>query len=106
MPVKYPNAKQFKRELDGDRLERLYLFLGEEEGEKDKCINRIMVMAFNDPFERSHASCRFHMENDEFMTAADFVLSPSMFSSLRVCVIYNIDALRATAAARFRELVN
>ncbi|HOD14530.1 MAG TPA: DNA polymerase III subunit delta [Spirochaetota bacterium] len=106
MPVKYPNAKQFKRELDGDRLERLYLFLGEEEGEKDKCINRIMVMAFNDPFERSHASCRFHMENDEFMTAADFVLSPSMFSSRRVCVMYNIDALRAPAAARFRELVN
>ena len=105
MPVKYPNAKQFKRELDGDRLERLYLFLGEEEGEKDKSINRIMVMAFSDPFERSHATGRFHMENDEFLAAADFALSPSMFASRRVCVLYNIDALRAPAANRFQELV-
>lgn len=106
MTAKYPSAKQFKRELDADRLERLYLFLGEEEGEKDKCINRIMVMAFSDPSERSHASCRFHMENDEFMTAADFALSPSMFSARRVCVMYNIDALRAPAAARFQELID
>jgi DNA polymerase III delta subunit len=106
MQVKYPNAKQFKRELDGDRLEHLYLFLGEEEGEKDKCINRIMVMAFSDPSERSHASSRFHMESDEFMTAADFALSPSMFSSRRVCVMYNIDALRTPVTTRFLELVN
>jgi DNA polymerase III subunit delta len=94
MPEKYPNAKQFKRELDGDRLEQRYLFLGEEDGEKEKCINRICVMAFNDPGERAGGTGRFHIENeDEFLNAVDFALSPPLFSSRRVCVMYNIDGL-------------
>ena len=87
MPTKYQNAKQFKRELDDDRLERMYLFLGEEEGEKDKCINRILVMAFDDQSERAHSTGRFHVENDEFMKAAEFILSPPLFTSRRVCVM-------------------
>ncbi len=91
--VRYPNAKQFKRELDGDRLEGRYLFLGEEEGEKDKCVNRIIVMAFNDPVERGYATGRFHVENGDYMAAAEFALSPPMFSSRRVCIMYNIDGL-------------
>ncbi len=106
MTTRYPNAKQFKRELDGDRLERRYLFLGEEEGDKDKIINRIMVMAFDDPGERSHAAGRFHVENDEFLAGAEFILSTPLFSTKRVCVMYNIDSL---AAARhggvFQEMV-
>ncbi len=106
MTAKYPNAKQFKRELDGDRLEQRYLFLGEEEGEKDKCINRIMVMAFDDPAERALATGRFHMENDEFMSGADFILSTPLFSSRRVCVLYNIDSLPSGKLGRpFRDMV-
>jgi DNA polymerase III subunit delta len=105
MPVKYPNAKQFKRDLDSDRLERMYLFLGEEEGEKDKCINRIIVMAFNDPAERVHATGRFHIENDEFLNAADFALSPSMFSSRRLCVMYNMDGMAAKHGALFQDMM-
>lgn len=107
MPEKYPNAKQFKRELDGDRLEERYLFLGEEEGEKDKCITRICVMAFNDPNERAGGTARFHVENgDEFMNAVDFALSPPMFSARRVCVMYNIDALTAAKQGElFQHLV-
>jgi DNA polymerase III subunit delta len=105
MTTKYPNAKQFKRELDGDRLEQRYLFLGEEEGEKDKCINRIMVMAFDDPGERSHASGRYHIENDEFLNGADFILSTPLFSSKRVCVMYNIDSLASARQGSFQEMV-
>ncbi len=105
MTVKYPNAKQFKRELDGDRLEQRYLFLGEEEGEKDKCINRIMVMAFDDPGKRAHAAGRYHIENDEFLNGADFILSTSLFSSRRVCVMYNIDSLAAGKQGAFLEMV-
>lgn len=105
MPEKYPNAKQFKRELDGDRLEQRYLFLGEEVGEKDKCINRICVMAFNDPNERAGGTGRFHIENDEFMNAVDFALSPPMFSARRVCVMYNIDALTAKQGELFQDLL-
>ncbi|MBN2161002.1 MAG: DNA polymerase III subunit delta [Spirochaetes bacterium] len=106
MTVKYPNAGQFKRELDSDRLERIYLFLGEEEGEKDKAINRITVMAFSDPNERSLATGRFHIENDDFMAAADFALSPPLFSSRRICIMYNIDSLPyARHKAVFQDLV-
>lgn len=106
MMAKYPNAKQFKRELDGDRLEQLYLFLGEEEGDKDKCINRIMVMAFSDPGERAHATGRFHIENDEFMSAADFILSTPLFSSKRLCVMYNIESLNAgKSGGIFQDMV-
>jgi DNA polymerase III subunit delta len=105
MPVKYPNAKQFKRELDGDRLERRYLFLGEEEGEKDKCINRITVMAFGDPTERAQATGRFHIENDEFVNAVDFALSPPMFTARRLCIMYNIDSLsQSKHGALFNDL--
>jgi DNA polymerase III delta subunit len=106
MPVKYPNSKQFKRELDSDQLEQGYLFLGEEEGEKDKCINRIIVMAFKDQSERARATGRFHIESDEFMSAAQFALSPSLFSERRVCVMNNIDSLAyAKHGAVFQELV-
>ncbi len=91
--VRYPNAKQFRRELDGDRLEGRYLFLGEEEGEKEKCVNRIIVMAFDDPAERAHATGRFHVENGDFPAAVDFALSPPMFSSRRVCVMYHVESL-------------
>jgi DNA polymerase III delta subunit len=106
MPVKYPNSKQFKRELDSDHLEQGYLFLGEEEGEKDKCINRIIVMAFKDPGERARATGRFHIENDDFMSAAQFALSPSLFSARRVCVMYNIETLAyAKHSAVFQDLV-
>lgn len=93
---RYQNAKQFKRELDENRLEACYLFLGEEEGEKEKCINRIILMAFDDPADRAQAAARFHVENGEFMQAADFALSPPLFSSRRVCVMYRIDALPQT----------
>jgi DNA polymerase-3 subunit delta len=107
MPVKYPNSKQFKRELDSDQLVQGYLFLGEEEGEKDKCINRIMVMAFKDQVERARATGRFHIENDEFISAVQFALSPSLFSARRVCVMYNIDSLaHGKYGAVFQDLIH
>ena len=62
-------------------------------------------MAFDDPAERSLAAGRFHIENEEFMAAADFALSPSMFSSRRVCVMYNIDGLQqGKFGAVFRDM--
>ncbi len=106
MALKYPNTKQLKQELDGEKLAARYLFLGEEEGEKDKFISRIMKMVFPDERERSAASARYHIENDEFLSAVDFALSPSMFSSRRVCVMYNIDSLQVSKhGAMFSELI-
>ena len=106
MGLKYPNTKQFKQELDGDRLENRYLFLGEEEGEKDKYIKRIIGMAVAEEGERQNATGRFHIENDEFLSGSDFALSPTMFSSRRMCVMYNINTLQFNKnSAVFHDLV-
>ena len=106
MAVKYPNSKQFRRELDDERLERRYLFLGEEEGEKEKFIERICRIAIEKPLERKNSTGRYHVDNDEFMAAADFALSPSMFSSRRICVMYGIDSLSAGShGAVLHELI-
>ena len=39
---KYPTSKQLERDLNTNRLENIYLFLGEEEGEKEKIIKKII----------------------------------------------------------------
>jgi DNA polymerase-3 subunit delta len=96
MALKYQNAKHFKLELDKKKLALRYLFLGEEEGEKDKFIGRIINMMLPEDLERAHSTARFHIENDEFAAAADFALSPTMFSSRRICVMYNIERLQFT----------
>ena len=94
MTARYPNSKQFKKDLDNNRLENVYLFLGEEAGEKDKFISRILDLVFKDANERGNSTGRFHVENDEFMPGADFALSSSMFYSSKVCILYNIESLK------------
>ena len=91
---KFINSKQFKKELESSGIPgRRYLFLGEEEGEKDKFINMMTGMILPDSAERGLSLSRFHIENNEFMEAASFALSSSMFSPGRICVLYNINQL-------------
>ena len=99
-PVKYPNAKKLKSDLAKKELHRCYLFLGEEEGEKDKCISMISSILFSDQGDASNYTRRFHCENNELMEAADFALSSSMFSSRKLCIMYNIDGVRASKESR------
>lgn len=107
MAIKYPNSKQFKRELDDERLDGRYLFLGEEEGEKEKFVERICRIAIEKPLERKNSTGRYHVDNDEFMAAADFALSPSMFYSRRICIMYCIDALPVNRhGALFLEMMD
>lgn len=105
---KFINSKQFKKELSMGKPEQKYLFLGEEEGEKDKVITEIVDMILSDPVEKGLSSSRFHVENNEFMDAASFALSSSMFSSGRVCVIYNINQLSRDKNLKevFNELID
>ncbi|MDR3237792.1 MAG: hypothetical protein LBT84_04735, partial [Spirochaetia bacterium] len=93
--VKYPNAKVLKAELAKKKINRMYLFLGEEEGDKDKCIAEISSILFNESNYAAESIGRFHCENGEIMEAAGFALSSSMFSNTKLCVLYNIDAIPA-----------
>lgn len=92
--VKYPNSKYFKKELEKKKLDNIYLFLGEEEGEKDKFINIILDLVFQNDPERQNSTGHFHLENEELKSAADFALSQSMFSKNRVCIMRNIDSIK------------
>jgi len=102
---KYPNSKQFIKELNKGLSGSAYLFLGEEEGEKDKVINRMLEIVFGDSPDRHNNTGRFHITDEknsyeQFIQAADFAMTGSMFSDKRVCIIRNIDLLKQSDASK------
>ena len=90
------NSKQLRNELGNNKLERIYLFTGEEEGEKEKIINTILGMVFTDEADRKNSVGRFHLEDNEFLKAADFALSQSIFAATSVCLMLNLEHLEQT----------
>jgi DNA polymerase III delta subunit len=92
---KYPNSKQLAGELNSGRVESIYLFLGEEEGEKEKIIEKITGMQLKGEDEKSYSKRRFHVETGEFQDAAEFAMSASMFSESKICIMLNIDSLKS-----------
>ncbi|MFH0975741.1 MAG: DNA polymerase III subunit delta [Spirochaetota bacterium] len=97
---KFPNSKQLAAEIKSGKLENMYLFLGEEEGEKEKIISRITDIAITGPDEKEYSARRFHLESGDFKDAAEFALSASMFSDNKVCVMLNINSLKAKSEDR------
>ncbi len=96
---KYPASKQFFTELHAGVKHKVFLLLGEEEGEKDKAVKLILDRVFGDSPDRGLNTGRFILSDDknareEFIAAADFVVGGSMFSSSRVCVIRNIQNVK------------
>ncbi len=94
------NSKQFKKELALKNLDKIYLFTGEEEGEKEKIINEIIKIIFNENTEKNNSIGRFHIENDELLEAADFAISQSMFSMKKICIMKNIDSVKQKKNAK------
>ncbi len=92
---KFQNSKQLAAELNSNKLESIYLFLGEEEGEKDKIISKIIDMRLKSQDEKNYSTRRFHLESGEFQDAAEFAMSASMFSESKVCVMLNVDSLKS-----------
>jgi DNA polymerase III delta subunit len=88
------NSKQFRRELSSVPPHGIYIFTGEEEGEKEKVIEVMIDKMLPDRNLRMYSAGRFHIENDELMDAADFALSGSMFSAKKICVLLNFDGLQ------------
>ncbi|MCL1865077.1 MAG: hypothetical protein FWF73_04625 [Spirochaetes bacterium] len=102
---KYQTSKQFNVELTKGSKDKIFLFIGEEEGEKDKIINSILNMKFNDEEERAQNCGRYYIGDDkdrmsEFVSAADFALAGSMFSNNRVCIIRNLDKIEVNDRAK------
>ena len=102
---KYPNSKQFIKELNKGLSGSIYLFLGEEEGEKDKVINTMLGIVFGDSPDRYNNTGRFHITDEknsyeQFIQAADFAMTGSMFSDKKVCIVRNIDLLKQSDASK------
>lgn len=93
--VKSPNSKQLLAQLEKGACDTVYLFLGEEESEKDKAAARIAEILFKGSPKEEQAISRFYVQNDEFMAGADFALASMMFSSKKVCIIKNINELKS-----------
>lgn len=92
---KFADSRQLLVELKNKKLRKIYLFLGEEDGEKEKIIRKITDMVIADEEEKNYSTGRFHMEYDEINQAIEFVSSGSMFSQTKVCVILNISSIKA-----------
>ena len=104
--TKYPNSNFLKAELTKKNLKTIYLFLGPEEGEKDKFIADISSILFkNNPLAKESTG-RFHCENGEINEAAGFALSSSMFSQTKLCVLYNIDTIASADKKTLEEIIN
>ncbi len=90
---KYPASRQLSAELDSGTLQKAYLLLGEEEGEKEKAITRIIGLYMSESDADGYSAGRYHIDMGEFMQAAEFAMSQSMFSDKKVCVMLNVDSL-------------
>lgn len=103
------NSKQLEKELNAGSLSRVYLFLGPEEGEKEKASKKISALLSTPGNEDDTVYARFHIENGEFMQAVDFSLTQSMFSSRKICVMSAIDTLpsnNSSVTSLFQELIS
>lgn len=98
--------KALDADLAKNSLNNIYLFLGEEEGEKEKYIDKIKNIIFNNSAS-DNSWAIFHIENDEFKDAVNFTLSQSMFSEKNLCLMLNIDSIKNTKenTALFQDLI-
>jgi len=95
MAIKHANSKQLKIELSKKIFNNIYLFLGEEEGDKDKIIDIITNHYFTNQEDRRNYTGRYNFENNEdFLSGVDFTLSSSMFSNHKVSILKNIDSVK------------
>ena len=107
--VKYPTSKQLSKELEKNKLENIYIFLGEEDGEKEKIIEKILEIIFKDNKDKKNHIGKFNIyNNDDLISAADFALSGSMFSSEKACIIKNINNIKSADSSKlvFNDLIS
>jgi len=98
--AKQINAKDLARELKQKTLRRAYLFLGEEEGLKERMIDSIHALLSAGEGPDSVVTGRFHAEAGDLSAAAEFALTASMFSPKKLAVIYEADAVPAAKQTR------
>ena len=94
------NSKVLTKELENSKLSNMYLFLGEEEGEKDKAIAKIKELYIDTSQDIPNSCGNYHLEADELSEAVGFALMPSMFYSKKICVMRNIDGVKNNQSSK------
>ena len=89
---KFPNSKMAAPAIEKSDIANIYLFLGEEEGEKDRFISLIGDAYFGKktPIDQRPLS-RFYMQSGDAVSAAAFALSSSMFDPKKICIVADIE---------------
>lgn len=88
--AKYPPSKELFKEIEKKKLMPFYLFLGEEEGEKERAERAIAQVWCENPAEET---ARFFMQDNELLAALEFALAPSLFGGRRLCLIRGMESL-------------
>ena len=94
------NSKLLVKELENSKLSDIYLFLGEEEGEKDKLIAKIKELYIGKSQDVQNSCGNYHLENDELFEAVEFALMPSIFYAKKICVMRNIEGIKSNQSSK------
>lgn len=98
--AKQINSKDLVRELKQGTLRQAYLFLGEEEGHKEKMIDGILSLLRAGGDADSVVTGRFHIDSGDLAAAAEFAVTASMFSAKKLAVIYDADSVPSAKQSR------
>ena len=82
------NSRQFFNTYKNSSESSRYIFIGEEEGEKERAVELIAAKMNVGAKVR-----RFHAENGELNSAAEVILQQDMFSEAKLFVIYGSDKI-------------
>lgn len=88
---RYQNSKQVAPDIEKGNLDRVYLFLGEEEGDKERFIEKIADKFLGTAEDRMLS--KFHCESGDIAAATQFAIESAMFSEKKMAVIYGIQSL-------------
>ncbi len=97
---RYQNSKQVAPDIEKGKLDRIYLFLGEEEGDKERYINKIAEHFLGGDAENKTPG-KFHCESGDIIAATQFVIETGMFAERKMAVIYGIQSLASKKEQSF-----
>lgn len=93
-------ARDFIQKLEKGLFAQHFLFLGDEEGLKEKCTLKIYELLENQYGKESVAISRFHAESGDFEKFREFTLSPSMFNPAKLAVLCDAHSIQSTSDNR------
>jgi len=89
-------ARDFIQTLEKGLFSNLFLFLGDEEGLKEKCITKIYELLEKQHGKDNVAFSRFHAESGDLDKFNEFTLSPSMFTPAKLAILSGADSIQST----------